>query len=186
MRQKGPSREELQLAATKTVSDILAPGLQVLFCGINPGLYTAWVGHHFGRPGNRFWKALYLGGFTPRLFHPSEQDQLLQLGYGMTNIVPRATATAAELSVKEQLQGGRILEKKVLHYQPDWVAILGIQAYRVAFQEPDAQIGEQPRKIGSTKIWVLPNPSGLNAHYTQERLGEVFAELCRAVTLPLR
>ncbi|MBA3724742.1 MAG: G/U mismatch-specific DNA glycosylase [Candidatus Levybacteria bacterium] len=171
-----PTRDEVLASAHKQVGDIIKPDLKVLFCGINPGLYTAAVGHHFGRPGNRFWKALYASGFTDHLFHPSEQEALLDINLGITNIVPRASATAAEVSTQEFLQGRKELTAKVLKYQPKWLAVLGIQAYRQAFDEPKAQLGLQDKKIGETKIWVLPNPSGLNAHYTVEKLSEVLRE----------
>ena len=161
--------------------DVIAPDLDVLFCGINPGLYTAAVGHHFGRPGNRFWPTLHRAGFTPRLFHPSEQRDLLPLGYGITNLVARATATADELAREELIDGARILERKVRRYHPHYLAIVGIGAYRTAFERPRAKLGLQPKTIGATKIWVLPNPSGLNANYQADALVELFAELRTAV-----
>jgi TDG/mug DNA glycosylase family protein len=168
-------------AKKKTVADIIAHGLKVLFCGINPGLYTAAIGHHFGRPGNRFWPALYAGGFTPRLFDPSEKHELLKLGYGITNLVPRATARADELSAKELIAGAKVVTEKVLRYGPRFVAVVGISSFRVAFDRPKAVIGIQRETIGETRIWVLPNPSGLNAHYQPKELGEVFRELRAAV-----
>jgi TDG/mug DNA glycosylase family protein len=167
---------DLQNAVDKTVADVIKPNLDVLFCGINPGLYTAATGYHFGRPGNRFWKVLYASGFTPRLFSPHEQGQLLSLGYGITNVVNRATASANELTKQELENGGRRLERKILQYSPRWLAVLGIGAYRHAFAAPLATIGLQKREIRNTKIWVLPNPSGLNAHYTSQDLSNLFTE----------
>lgn len=176
-----PTKKEVLYAGNKLVPDIIQLHLRVLFCGINPGLYTAAVGHHFGRPGNRFWKALYDGGFTPRLFHPSEQLELLSLGYGITNIAPRASAQAAELSLEEIQQGGDKLKEKTLAYTPKWLAILGIDAYRKAFHQPKATLGLQKEIIGKTQIWVLPNPSGLNARYNAEQLGKLFKEFYRTI-----
>ncbi len=156
---------------------MIAPGLRVLFCGINPGLYTAAVGHHFARPGNRFWPALFASGFTDRLVSPFDERELLGLGYGVTNVVMRATATADQLSREELRAGGRRLITKVKRYQPALLAILGLGAYRAAFDEPKAVIGFQNKKIGNTDVWVLPNPSGLNAHYQAKELAAIFAEL---------
>lgn len=172
-----PTKAEVLAAAGKTVPDVIAPNLRILFCGINPGLYTAAVGHHFGRPGNRFWKALHISGITERLLHPSEQLSLLEGGYGITNIVERPTATAAELSPAEFVEGGHNLEKKVLQYSPRYLAILGIDAYRKSFNRPKTKAGIQTETIGNTSIWVLPNPSGLNAHYHLEAIVELFREL---------
>lgn len=172
-----PTKEQIAAAAGKTLPDVIAPSLDVLFCGINPGLYTAAVGHHFGRPGNRFWPVLHKAGFTPRLFHPSEQRELLALGYGITNIVARASAAADELTAEELVQGARVLERKVRKFAPRVLAIVGIQAYRTAFQCPKAKLGLQEETIAATRIWVLPNPSGLNAHYQAAELVELFREL---------
>ena len=172
-----PTREQLAAAAGKTLPDVLAPNLDVLFCGINPGLYTAAVQQHFGRPGNRFWPTLHRAGFTPRLFHPSEQRELLKLGYGVTNVVARATAAADELTREELLEGGRILTRKVKRYKPRYLAIVGIGAYRTAFERPKAKLGLQEERIGETRVWVLPNPSGLNANYQADSLVKLFAEL---------
>src|SRR5437868_1802607 len=135
-----PTRAELLAAKDKTVPDLIAPGLAVLFCGINPGLYTAAIGHHFGRPGNRFWPALHAGGFTPRLFDPSEEHELLPLGYGITNVVARATAAADELTEAEMIAGGKALRAKVREFAPRYLAVLGIGAYRTAFARPKAAI----------------------------------------------
>ena len=176
-----PTRAELAAAAGKTVSDVIAPGLDVLFCGINPGLYTAAIGHHFGRPGNRFWPTLYAAGITPRLLTPYEERELLPLGYGITNVVARATAAADELTRDELVAGGRLLEAKVLAYAPHFLAVLGVTAYRLAFNRPTASTGPQPETIGDTRLWVLPNPSGLNAHYNLDRLAGLFQELNEAV-----
>jgi double-stranded uracil-DNA glycosylase len=174
---KGPTRAELLAAADRTVKDTIAPGLKVLFVGINPGLYTAWSGHHFARPGNRFWPTLHAAGFTPRLLHPSEERQLLPLGYGITNIVSRATALASELSAAELEAGGRQLVRRVTRYRPHCIAVLGVSSYRAAFQKPKAVIGLQKESIGTTAVWVLPNPSGLNAHYQLPELARLFRRL---------
>ncbi|HEX9982006.1 MAG TPA: G/U mismatch-specific DNA glycosylase [Thermoanaerobaculia bacterium] len=176
-----PTKAELAAAHGKTLPDIIAPGLDVLFCGINPGLYTAAVQQHFGRPGNRFWPTLHRAGFTPRLFHPSEQHELLKLGYGITNVVARATAAAAELTPEELLAGANTLMRKVLKYKPRYLAIVGIGAYRTAFERPKARLGLQDETIGDTLIWALPNPSGLNANYQPAALVELFAELRAAL-----
>jgi TDG/mug DNA glycosylase family protein len=153
------------------------PPLRVLFSGINPGLVSAWTGHHFARPGNRFWPALHAGGFTPRVLAPAEQHLLPGLGLGITNVAPRATARADELSDAELVAGGERLRALVRRYRPGWLAVVGIGAYRVAFEDRSAAVGPQERRVGGTRIWVLPNPSGLNAHYTPASLGEAFARL---------
>jgi TDG/mug DNA glycosylase family protein len=163
------------------VPDVIAPDLRVLFCGINPGLYTAATGYHFARPGNRFWPALYAAGFTRRLLTPDEEHELLEDGYGITNVVARATATAAELSAEEYVEGGRRLKSKVRRYRPKFIAVLGVGAYRTAFDRPKATLGLQPEAIGETAVWVLPNPSGLNAHYQPKDLARLFRELRLAV-----
>ena len=154
----------------------MRPNLRILFCGINPSIYSAAVGHHFARPGNRFWPTLHNAGFTPRLLKPSEDAELLTFGYGITNLVARATVAAAELSADELAQGGQQLRTKVEFYQPQVLAILGISAYRLAFNQPRAALGQQPEVIGTTPICVLPNPSGLNAHYTPADLARVYSE----------
>lgn len=182
-RPPAPSREALAEAVHKTVPDVIADDLKVLFCGINPGLYTAAIGHHFGRPGNRFWPALHQAGFTSRLLKPWEERELLPLGYGITNVVTRTTATAAELSTDELREGGRQLAAKVRRYRPSILAVLGVGAYRQAFGRPKAALGPQPEGLGQTRLWVLPNPSGLNAHYQQQALSELFAQLRRAAGL---
>jgi len=175
-----PTREELLAAVGRTMPDLLAPGLRILFCGINPSLYSAVVGYHFARPGNRFWPTLHAAGFTRHQLGPSEQEELLRLGYGITNVVDRATATAAELAATELTEGGRRLNAKLRRYRPRFLAMLGISAYRLAFGKPEAQLGLQPETIGSTRLWVLPNPSGLNAHYQLKDLARLYRELRRA------
>jgi len=172
-----PTREQLLAATEKTVRDVIAPNLHVLFCGINPGLYTAAVGHHFARPGNRFWPALYAAGFTDRLLSPFDESELLKSGYGITNVVMRTTASANQLTREEIIAGGEQLKAKVLSYQPRVLAVLGVGAYRTAFNQPKATIGQQPETIGETVLWVLPNPSGLNANYQAADLARLFREL---------
>ena len=176
-----PTREHLVAAAGRSIPDIVAPKLKVLVCGINPGLYSAAVQHHFARPGNRFWPTLFAAGFTPRVLSPFEERELLPLGYGITNVVARATAAADELSGGEMIAGGKILLRKIRKYQPRVLAVLGVGAYRVAFAQSKAQVGRQAEMIGSTRLWVLPNPSGLNAHYQADALKQVFAELRQEV-----
>ena len=176
-----PTKQQLLEAEGKTVRDVIAPELRILFCGINPGLYTAAVGHHFARPGNRFWPALYAAGFTERLVSPFDERELLQSGYGITNVVMRATATADQLTREELREGGKRLAKKVERYKPSFLAVLGLGAYRAAWERPQAVIGRQEEMIGDTVIWVLPNPSGLNAHYQAKDLAIVFSELKTAV-----
>jgi len=175
-----PTRQQLIEAAGKTVPDVIAPGLRVLFCGINPGLYTAAVGHHFARPGNRFWPALHASRFTDRLLSPFEEQELLQLRLGVTNVVARATAAASELSHDDFVKGGRVLRSKVRRYLPRIVAVLGVGAYRAAFARPKAVVGEQDEEIAGARVWVLPNPSGLNANYQLDELSRLFRVLRRA------
>lgn len=181
MTYRKPTRAEILASAGRTVPDVIAPGLKVLFCGINPGLYSGAVRHHFARPGNRFWPALYSAGFTGRLLSPFEERELLKAGYGVTNIVERATATAAELSAEELVRGGQRLIKKVKRYRPRCLALLGISAYRAAFNLPKARLGRQAEMIGESIIWVLPNPSGLNAHYQPKDLARLFGEVRVAI-----
>jgi TDG/mug DNA glycosylase family protein len=176
-----PTKQQLIAAEGKTVRDVIAPGLRVLFCGINPGLYTAAVGHHFARPGNRFWPALYAAGFTDALVSPFAERELLESGYGITNVVRRATATADQLTREELRAGGKRLAAKVRRYQPAFLAVLGVGAYRAAWERPKAVIGRQEETIGETVVWVLPNPSGLNAHYQAQDLARMFGELKSAV-----
>ncbi|MFL6131278.1 MAG: G/U mismatch-specific DNA glycosylase [Nocardioidaceae bacterium] len=181
-RAASPTRAELEAAASRTIPDVVAPGLRVLFSGINPGLFSAWTGHHFARPGNRFWPALHRSGFTPRLLLPVEQDELLALGLGITNIVARATARADELTVAELRDGGEVLRGKVCRFGPAWLAVVGVTAYRTAFDAPKAVVGPQDTMIGESRVWVLPNPSGLNAHYTPASLAAEFTRLRLAST----
>ena len=177
-----PSRAEVLAAVNTRVPDILADGLKVLFCGTNPGLYSAAIGRHFGRPGNRFWPALYSGGFTPRLYSPWEDESLLELGYGLTNIRERATAGAAELSDTELKAASVRLIAKVERYRPRYLGIIGIGAYRIAFGRLKAQFGLQAEPIGATRIWLLPSTSGLNASYQPASLAVRFRELCDAAS----
>ena len=177
MKPDRPTKQELLEANGKSVPDVIGYELKVLFCGINPGLYSAAVGHHFARPGNRFWPALFASGFTERLLSAFEEHELLELGYGITNIVNRATASAAELSAEELTRGSESLEAKVRRYHPKCLAVLGIGAYRAAFGCRDAKLGLQPLRIGRSITWVLPNPSGLNAHYQPPDLARLFRDL---------
>jgi TDG/mug DNA glycosylase family protein len=172
----------LDLAAAKdaTIPDVLpAPGdaFRVLFTGINPGLYSAATGWHFARPGNRFWPALHASGFTPRQLGPAEQAELARYGLGITNIAPRATAQAAELTPAELRAGAATLRALVATRRPSVVAIAGVTAYRTAFARPKALLGPQPEPLGAARLWILPNPSGLNASWTLPRLTEAFREL---------
>ena len=176
-----PTPDEILAAGNKPVPDIIGPGLKVLFCGTNPGLYSAAIGHHFGRPGNRFWPAIQAGGFTDRLYSPYEDEDFLALGYGLTNVYERPTAGMAELTNAELKAGCGRLKAKVLTHRPRYLAVLSIGAYRIAFVQPKAILGLQPLEFGSTRIWVLPSPSGLNAHYQPAALGRVFRELRDAV-----
>jgi TDG/mug DNA glycosylase family protein len=171
---------QLEEARAKTVDDVVAPGLRVLFSGINPGLWSAATGHHFARPGNRFWPALHASGFTPRQLRPEEERELLGLGLGITNVVARATARADELTHDELVDGARRLTAKVHRFDPAWLAVVGVTAYRTAFARPKAQVGPQDERIGDTHLWVLPNPSGLNAHWTPATLAAEFARLREA------
>ncbi|MGH3990932.1 MAG: G/U mismatch-specific DNA glycosylase [Pseudonocardiaceae bacterium] len=164
----------------QAVPDVL-PAERVLFCGINPGLMSAATGHHFARPGNRFWPALHRSGFTPRQFRPDEQWLLPELGLGITNVAARPTARADELSAAELIEGGRRLTALVGEVRPAWLAVVGVTAYRVAFAEPRATVGRQDRAIGHTSVWVLPNPSGLNAHWPLPALVAEFGRLHAAV-----
>jgi double-stranded uracil-DNA glycosylase len=177
-----PSRSKLLASRHRRLRDVIAPDLRVLFCGINPGLYSAAVGHHFARPGNRFWPALCAARFTRRILDPSEARLLLTLGYGLTDIVPRPSAQANDVTRAELVAGRRRLERKVRRFAPHWVAILGITAYRVAFAKPDATFGPQPEPFGGAGLWVLPNPSGLNASYQPADLARALRRLRRAAS----
>ena len=172
-----PTKAQLLAAHDKLVPDLVAKNLIVLFAGINPGLYTAGIGRHFGRPGNRFWPALYGGGFTPRLFTPFEGSLLLDLKFGITNVVSRATARADELTADELRAGGRVLQAKVNRWRPTVVAFVGIGPYRIVSGIKDARVGLQKAPFGGSHAWVLPNPSGLNAHYQPAVLAQIFREL---------
>lgn len=176
-----PDAAALIRARRHRLRDVIAPGLRVLFCGINPGLYSTAIGHHFGRPGNRFWKALHASGFTPRLYAPEEDSTLLALGIGITNLCPRTTASADELTAEELAGGARELVHKAVRYRPRTVAILGVGAYRRGFDQADATIGRQDPLTANALTWVLPNPSGLNAHYGLEDLTRHFRALREAV-----
>ncbi|MEV0105002.1 G/U mismatch-specific DNA glycosylase [Nocardia sp. NPDC050799] len=172
-----PTPADLAAAAGTTIPDVLAPDLRVLFCGINPGLWSGATGHHFARPGNRFWPALFRSGFTPRLFRPDEQDELPALGLGITNVVSRTSAKADELTKEELRDGGAALVERVRRSRPRILAVLGLGAYRTAFGRPRTTVGRQDEMIGATEVWVLPNPSGLNAHYTLDALAAAFRTL---------
>jgi TDG/mug DNA glycosylase family protein len=172
-----PTADELEAAKSRTIPDVVGPGLQVLFCGINPGLWSGATGWHFARPGNRFWPALHRSGFTPRQLAPQEQGELVALGLGITNVVARTTAKADELTAEEYREGGELLVERVERLQPRALAVLGIGAYRTAFGRPRTTVGPQPERIGDTEVWVLPNPSGLNAHYTLDGIAAEFRRL---------
>jgi TDG/mug DNA glycosylase family protein len=176
-----PTAEELQAAAGRSIPDVIASALRVLFVGINPGLYSGATGRHFARPGNRFWPTIHRAGFTPRLLAPDEPEDLLALGIGITNIVNRTTATAAELSRDELIAGGGRLRETVAQYRPEVVAVLGVTAYRTAFERPNAAVGRQGERIGDADLWVLPNPSGLNAHYQLPELIRLFEQFRQGV-----
>jgi double-stranded uracil-DNA glycosylase len=180
-----PTKTDLEAARGRTIRDVLAPGLDLVFVGINPGLWSGATGHHFARPGNRFWKSLHAGGFTPRVLSPFEDRDLLSLGLGVTNLVARTTATAAELTDDEVLAGARSLRRRLEKVRPAAAAVLGITAYRTAFGVRDAALGPQPLEIAGARVWVLPNPSGLNAHYQLEALAERFTELRVALGRPI-
>jgi TDG/mug DNA glycosylase family protein len=175
-----PTPAEVAAAAGRTIPDLIGPDLRVLFAGINPSLYSAATGHHFARPGNRFWPTLHRAGFTDRLLHPSEQFTLPAAGLGITNVVARATARADELSPAELVEGGAALAALVDKWQPRYLAVLGVTAYRAAFARPKAAIGEQPDELSGVPVWVLPNPSGLNAHFQLDDLAREYATLRQA------
>lgn len=175
-----PTRGAVQAAVNGTVPDLIERDLAVLFCGINPGLYSAATGHHFARPGNRFWRALHAAGFTDRVLSPWEETMLLARGCGITNLVSRATATADELTRDELIAGRARLARKAARYHPRWIAVVGIGAYRAAFGRPAATMGRQPERLGPSGLWVLPNPSGLNANHQVPDLARAFRALRRA------
>jgi G:T/U mismatch-specific DNA glycosylase len=172
-----PTKRELVEARSRTTEDLIDHDLKILFCGINAGLYSAATGYHFARPGNRFWKALHLSGLTDRQLDPSEEHELLELGFGITGFCRRATASASELSKAEIVAGGAGLVKRVEEYKPRVLAVLAMTAYRTAFARPKATLGLQNEKIGATHIWLLPNPSGLNANYQLPDFVRLFADL---------
>ena len=179
-----PTPSEIAAARGRRVPDVIGPALRVLFVGINPSLYSAAVRHHFARPGNRFWKALHAAGFTNRVLAPSEERELLARGVGITNIFPLATATAAEVSDDELRRGARALAAKVRRRRPKVVAFLGLGAYRTAFGVREATQGLQPERIASSAVWLLPNPSGLNAHHQLPDLAAAFRLLREAARVP--
>ena len=175
---------DLAAARDRTIPDVLpADGmpLRVLFCGINPGLYSAATGWHFARPRNRIWPALHLSGFTPRRLAPSEQAELASYGLGITNIAPRATAQAAELTDDELRDGAVRLQALVAARAPRFVAVAGVTAYRTAFGRPRAAIGPQDERLAAARLWILPNPSGLNAHTSVPLLAAEMRKLRAAV-----
>ncbi len=172
-----PSKNDLRDAINRTTEDLIDYNLKVLFCGINPGIWSGATGFHFAKPGNRFWKTLHLAGFTDRILHPSEEYELLERGYGITSFCKRTTARADELTAEEFVEGGKNLVGKIKKYKPKTLAVLGIGAYRTAFNQPKAKLGLQPEKIGSAKVWLLPNPSGLNAHYQLNDLAKLFTQI---------
>jgi TDG/mug DNA glycosylase family protein len=172
-----PSRAECLAAYGRTIPDLVGPDLRVLLVGINPGLMSTAIGHHFGNPANRLWPVLHQAGFTPRRLHPMESAELLRHGVGITNLVARATATAAELSAAEIRAGVGPLTRVVATYAPRYVAFLGLTSYRTAFGRPGATIGEQPERLAGAGVWLLPNTSGLNAHYQLPDLVAVFRAL---------
>jgi double-stranded uracil-DNA glycosylase len=176
-----PTPGELKAAVGRRVPDVVAADLRVLFCGINPGLWSGATGLHFARPGNRFWKVLHAAGFTSQVLEPSDQAELLSSGLGITNLSARTTATAAELTKDELRKGAAALEGKVARIKPRFVAFLGLQAYRIAFNRPRAAVGQLPEPVAEAKAWLLPNPSGLQARYQLPELAILFADLRRAV-----
>lgn len=176
-----PSKEDLRDATNRTTTDLIDYNLKVLFCGINPGIWSGATGFHFAKPGNRFWKTLHLAGFTDRVLHPSEEHELLENGYGITSFCKRTTARADELRAEEYIEGGKNLIRKIDKYKPQTLAVLGIGAYRMAFNQPKAQLGLQAEKIGGALVWLLPNPSGLNAHYQLADLAKLYAKVLQKI-----
>src|SRR6266550_3676994 len=176
-----PTRAQLEAAIHNRLPDLIAPNLKVLFVGINPGLYTAAIGKHFGHPGNRFWPALYAAGFTPRRFTPFDREEFLELGYGIVNVAARPTRTISDLTREELVAGGKRVARKILKYKPRFAAFTGVTAYRAAFDRKAARVGLQEESFGETRIWLLPDPSGLNAHYPPKKLAAEFARLRAAL-----
>jgi TDG/mug DNA glycosylase family protein len=162
----------------------VGPGLRVLFVGINPSLRSAETGHHFARPGNRFWATLHAAGFTPRRLAPHEDAELLANGVGVTNLAARPTRAAAELTEAELRDGAATLERTVRRHAPRLVAVVGLGAYRTAFGRPRAAMGLQDEAIGGRPVWVLPNPSGLNAHYKPADFARLYAQARRYADTP--
>lgn len=179
-----PTADEVRSAVGRAIPDLIAPGLTVLFCGINPGLYSAAAKYHFARPGNRFWPALHLAGFTQRLLAPHERHDLIGSGYGITSLVRRATARSRDLEPAELVSGRRRLTRKVRIYRPRWIAMLGVGAYRTAFSEPKASIGPQPNTLLGTRVWILPSPSGANGSYPLVDLIREMRAFRDAIDLP--
>ncbi len=167
----------------QALADLVGPDLRVLFCGINPGTLSGELGLHFARPGNRFWKLLSAGGFTESVLSPAEQHTLPELGVGITNLVGRTTAAASEVSASELREGAIQLEAKVEILRPRCVAVLGLQAYRTAFRRPGATIGSQSELLGGALLWLLPNPSGLQARYQIPEMNEMYKTLFLATSL---
>jgi TDG/mug DNA glycosylase family protein len=176
-----PTKEELADSYGKVIPDLVAPDLRVLLVGINPSLWSGWSGFHFGRPSNRLWITLHQAGFTDHRLRPEETDALLAAGIGVTNLVAGATARADELTDGDIRAGVPRLTATVERWRPRSVAVLGITAYRTAFRRPKAVIGAQPEELAGAALWVLPNPSGLNAHYQQPALTAEYAKLAAAV-----
>lgn len=175
----GSIEDQLEVHHSKIVPDVIAPGLPVLFVGVNPGIRSGETHHHFAHPSSRLWTALYESGFTPQLLQPAGERMLLDYGLGLTNLVDRPTRAADELTVNELRRGGVQLRRKACRYRPAWVAILGVVAYRMAFEEPDAAVGPQRRTLCSSRLWVLPGPTGRNAHFPLPKLIEEFRRLRR-------
>ena len=176
-----PTRAALEAAVGQRVPDLIAPDLRVLFCGINPSLYSAAVGHHFARPGNRFWPTLHGAGFVDRVLRPSEERELVSRGIGITNVCSRASASAATLSLEDYRAGTASLRRKLGRYRPRIIAFLGLGAYRLVARAPDAVVGPQPSAFAGIPTWALPNPSGLNAHYQLGDLVSVYRELAKVL-----
>jgi len=171
-----PSREQQLKSIRKRVPDLIAPNLDVLFCGINPGLYSAAVGHHFAGPGNLFWSTILASGLTSRLLSAFDEAELLALGYGITNMVARTSASAEDVAKDELRRGAKALRRKVLKFKPRFLAVCGLVAYRVGFERNKAVVGLQEEKIGDTAIWLLPNPSGLNAFHQPAVMNQMFTD----------
>ncbi|MCC6677659.1 MAG: G/U mismatch-specific DNA glycosylase [Phycisphaerales bacterium] len=180
-----PTKAQLAAARdSETVPDIIGPGLAILFIGINPGLYSGATGHHFARPGNRFWPALFRAGLTPRQLHPSEEMELLEYGIGLTKFVHRATATAAELTDEEVRKGGARVKRMAARYRPKVACFLGVGAYNQAYGLKGTAVGLQTDRLGPAELWVLPNPSGLNANYQMPDFVRLFTRVREAAGLP--